>query len=38
MKSFENWTFEDVEDTFEIVRIKNHKTLTNFAGFKKQLQ
>ena len=30
MKSFENWTFEDVEDTFEIVRIKNHETLTNW--------
>jgi hypothetical protein len=30
MKSFENWTFEDVEDTFEVVRIRNHKTLTNW--------
>ena len=30
MKSFENWTFEDVEDTFGVIRIKNHKTLTNW--------
>jgi hypothetical protein len=30
MKSFESWTFEDVEDTFGVVRIKNHKTLLNW--------
>jgi hypothetical protein len=28
MKPFERWTFEDVEDTFSIKRVKNHPTLT----------
>lgn len=30
MKLFKSWTFEDVEDTFGVERIKNHKTLTTW--------
>jgi hypothetical protein len=32
MKSFERWTFEDVEETFGAKRIKNHPVLYKMAG------
>jgi hypothetical protein len=30
MKPFERWTFEDVEETFDVKRIKNHPVLTKW--------
>ncbi|PWK29475.1 hypothetical protein LV89_00315 [Arcicella aurantiaca] len=32
MKPFERWTFEDVEETFDMKRIKNHPVLTDWLN------